>query len=162
MKNIFTGFLVISFFQWACSPVSPEPDQGEPDLVIQEITYTAPPGPARCIIYCDLTIQNIGKADYHGFLYVSDASATYYLRYSEFSHISLVYCDWNGDSIKPGLIPKDSSILVQVGCDIPADTNVIVFYIQTNHRGIKDTSIAYPTSEESNYENNFYEHILKY
>jgi hypothetical protein len=155
--NICAGLVAVTFFHWGCSPTSQEPDKDKPDLIIQNITYTHPPGPVRGFIICSLTIQNIGSADFYGNLYISYASSQDYFEHKLFSHTSFVYCNCSEDGT--AIIPKNASMEATEGVIILSNTNSIMFYIQTDGRGIKD-SIMYshlPKYEESNYDNNFYE-----
>ena len=154
MRSALATIFCITVLSLSCSHNSTEPKQGLPDLVIRNVTYAYVPGRLAGLIADSLWIQNIGQGDFYGLLYVSSASEKYFQKYALFSTCTLVYCDWNSDSLTPARIAPDQTIIVEMGGQIPTDTNVVRFHIETDNKGMKPGPPYLPTYQESNYDNN--------
>jgi len=156
MKTIIASSLFLAITSLSCSTHSNEPQESKPDLIIENLTITPSYPVTPGIIDCSLQIRNIGKGDFWGLLYVESASEKYYQRWHEYGNASLVYADWSGDSIKPGLIRSNEVILAPFGVFVPEDTNVVRLRIDTDNGYSKPGTIPLPVYEESNYDNNEY------
>ena len=163
MKSTAVSPIFMALALSSCSPISPETEQAKPDLVIRDVSWAFASGYGWAgLLDCEITIENIGKGPFRCLLYVSATSAKQFQVTGRFGGSTLVYANLNSSPIEPKPISAGEVIHVRKFAEIPTDTSIVLFYINTNDWDFRPGDVPLPTCAESDYGNNFYELILHF